>query len=430
MIDVITSGKGPGCLEYLLDFLAAWEKRPVELTQMAYQWCSAISEEAGRLGFRERPISQLDPQGQRGYPHNQCFFRRGQWDPHPLDGGFSEVGPKCDQIHSGGTSYHIWWGSLGDDETLYLILEIAFRLAALNCTQPHLHFSHTQHCNWVFEIAFSSGNDDIVADAVCAWIVDHHHVPTSSFVHYLAKYVESGMPFSQRLRQLSIRAIEQIWPRELEVSELETVHLLNHLKVDVNDFAAGSRSGVGTWARLLLSVIYLPSGQEKLSPHYWHLLDTLHSGTVKHLHIEGRSTPHSAITKSLEKSEDWDKLEIWMLVTWHHLQDEDPIEEGIEQTTLRLLSQRPSALLRFEHLSENRWLGKEEELQQICRQVRMEQSSSGSLPPYVSVYPTQHLFVLINFCCFVASVERIISSYHFGGTLWFLLQADGPRVTS
>ena len=366
---VITDGNNLECLGLLLEFLAAWEKRPVNLTQMAYQWCSTISE-----------------------------LRQTLSDPHPFEGGFSEVGPNHDQIHLGDTCHPTLWASVRDNQTLYRMLEIAFRLAVPDYRQPHLSLSHTAHCDWMFETAFSSYDDDNIADAVCAWIVDHHHVPTGSFVHHLAKRMESGKPFSHRLRRLCIHIMEHAWPRELRASELETVHLLNHLKVDVDDLDRRDDTR-DEWSRLLLSVIYLPTGRESLSSHYWHLLYKLQSPytTGHHLHIEGRSTPYSTITKFLEEAKDWDKLEAWMLVTWCRLQDEDPIEEGIEQITLQLLLQRPSALPRFKYLFEDLWIDKGEELHHIYMQARTEQSSLGSLPLYVPVYPTQPLFVLTNF---------------------------------
>ena len=49
-------------LYYLLEFLAAWGKRPGCLTNMAYEWCSAISEVAGKLGQGEIPIIEPRPQ--------------------------------------------------------------------------------------------------------------------------------------------------------------------------------------------------------------------------------------------------------------------------------------------------------------------------------------------------------------------------------
>ena len=387
-MNVITSGKSLGCLEYLLEFLAAWEKRPVELTHMAYQWCSAISEEAGRLGFRGRVTDFFELSRRQYQEYIRHCNRQGLQDLHPFEGGFSEVGLNCDSICLGGASHHNWWGPLGENGTLYLTLEIAFRLAVPDHGQPDLSLSHTPHCDWVFETAFSSYDDDVIADAVCAWAVDAHHIPTKSFVDYLAKRVESCQPFSPRLRQLSMHVIKHIWPRELLVSELETVRLLNYLKVDVDDIVKkDNMMGVGgmrekdEWVGLLLHVIYSPVGRESLSSHYWHLLDKLcfGSGIVQLQHWR-KSSLQNDVTTSLEKAQDWEKLETWMAVSWQLLQSNDPLKEETKQATHRLLSQQPLALPRFEDLceSETIWFEETDQLWKICMQVRIDQSSLGS----------------------------------------------------
>ena len=394
---VITNEKNPGCLEYLLEFLAAWDKRPTDLTRMAYQWCSAMSKATGRLGPRERPSRRLHDLFEQYKRHYQQYIRRlyrqELSDPHPFEGGFSEVGPNCDQIHRDGGFHDIRWGLLGEDETIYSTLEIAFRLAVSDHDQPDLSLSHTAECDQVFETAFSSGNDDIIADAVCAWVVDGHNRPTQSFVHYFAKRVENDSPFSPRLRQLSMHVIKNIWRREFAESELETVHLLNCLKVDVDDMVkkddmtkTDDVMGVGgmwetdEWVELLLHVIYSQAGQENLSSHYWHLLDKLQfgSGMVQSQNQRNPSLQHD-VTTSLENTGDWEKLETWMVVSWQLLQSNDPLKEETKEATLRLLKHQPSALPRFEDLCESVTMQPEdrEALQQVCEQVRADQLSGS-----------------------------------------------------
>ena len=46
LMGVIVDGHYLRHLNYLLEFLVAWEKRPTNLTSMAYQWCCTISEAA------------------------------------------------------------------------------------------------------------------------------------------------------------------------------------------------------------------------------------------------------------------------------------------------------------------------------------------------------------------------------------------------
>ena len=376
-----------GYLEYFLEFLAAWEKRHAGLTPVAYLWCSAMSEAAGRLGQREIPISQpgsLSSQQEIQLPfhtqqHLRAIFRQPQYTL-PQDSAFqaigkefSNVGPSFDPTHYSGTSHHIFRSQLGTtDLALYLLpvtLEIAFRLVVPGQDQPDLHLPDAFHYDWVFETAFSSEDDEIIADVICAWIADNH--PASSCVHHFAKRVRIDQPFSQRLRQLSIHAIEHTWHRELEVSVSETVSLLNHLKVDVDEMG-----NEWEWTRLFVAVISLPTGPESLSSHYWHLMGKPQSITMRGC-CNMDPPSFSAVTKSLEKAEDWEKLENWMMVTWWFGQNADAeFMADIEQVTHRLLSQQPSALLRFEELSGELWGDDQKvKLQQFCNQMQTEQTS-------------------------------------------------------
>ena len=58
VIEVIADGNHFKVLDYLMDFLAEWKERPTLLIPMAYQWCSAISESAERLGLDSMHISR------------------------------------------------------------------------------------------------------------------------------------------------------------------------------------------------------------------------------------------------------------------------------------------------------------------------------------------------------------------------------------
>jgi hypothetical protein len=164
VMDVIASGNGPQHLNLLLEFLAAWEKRPVYLTPMVYQWCSAIHETVGILGLGEIPVnpppdlpgleyqlrSKLHPQSQcrchTCLPHKPYPRLRPQDLVHsdsisnyqPLsefaEREFFHVGPDCDLVCMGGTSHHTC-GCPQDLIPLHhmmllpIILDIGFHLA-------------------------------------------------------------------------------------------------------------------------------------------------------------------------------------------------------------------------------------------------------------------------------------------------------------
>ena len=189
----------------------------------------------------------------------------------------------------------------------------------------------------------------------------------------LPRNLRQGAPFSPRLRRVVIRAIECTWRSELKVSGLEIVRLLNCLDVDVDDVVEKYE-----WGRLLVDVIYSPTGPGSLSPRYWSLL------TLLRAHAMDYGSRGMEVARSLEEAEDWEKLEAWMTIAWQSTLWSKPMEY-VGQATLRLLSRQPSALPRFENLCETgiRWMDQKDELRRICDQARREQSPPEPPPPCV-----------------------------------------------
>ena len=252
---------------------------------------------------------------------------------------------------------------------LFITLEVGFRCVAPNRDQPVVHLDHTSHHKWVFETAFKSGDDDVIADAVCIWGSDG--TPSGSCARYLAKRVERNTPFSPRLQQASIRAIERIWRNEHRMSGLDTVRWLNRLNIDVDDVVDGE-----SWARVLVEVIRSPTGLESLFSHHWHSLDKL----VAPKHFLNLESHDMEVMRSLERAEDWEKLGVWMVAVWSGMPGIESME-GIEEVTLKLFSRRPSALPRFEDVcktltcSYSDCKAHKDKLQRICDQVRAGQLS-------------------------------------------------------
>ena len=294
MTDAISDGRCLYYLRYLLEFLAAWEKRPVCLTPMAYQWCSAISEVAKRseMSTSDRTFIRLQ-------------LRNLQNPPSPSERGFSDVGRNCDPIRSD-TAHNVQRQpqDLHPDLCAHLLsitLDIGFRHVTPSYDQPALHLDHTSHHEWVFESAFSSGDgdddgnydndnnendddsnsDDVIADAVCVWIAGGDNTPPGSCARYFAKRVEKDTPFSPRLRQASICVIDRIWHKELEVSELETIRWLDRLEIYGDDITDRLE-----WVQRLVAVIRSPTGLENLSSHYWCLLAEVVVGLQLFLTLE------------------------------------------------------------------------------------------------------------------------------------------------
>lgn len=402
VMDVILGGNPAQHLYYLLEFLAAWEERPAYLTPMAYEWCSAISAMGGRLVERETPIIQ--PRLSKGClvvtpilsPPDSFSPFEPEWlglklrlrpqdpascnFPSTSNREFSQVGPCCDLARFGDAPHQARRASLKDltpldyAHLLSVTLEIGFRLVApdpnpiWDSDQPALCSNGTSHHDWVFKTAFSSHDEEVIADAACAWNTGPGRLPFTSYVHYFIKRVERDTPFSPRLRRVSISAIECTLG-ELEGSALEVVRLLDRLNVDVDDMKDKT-----AWVSLLIDVMYSLGGPKSLSSHYWDLLDRLASFAQLH---QDYGPWAMEVMGLLEEAEDWEKLETWAVIVWQSRWTESI--EDVGQVTRKLLSQRPSALPRFEDMREVWRVGKKMgDLRQICDQARTEQSSSES----------------------------------------------------
>lgn len=380
-------------LYYLLEFLAAWEERPACLTPMAYQWCSAISEVAGRVGPNETPREPPFPMLQlqlRFRPRDLAVVKFAGDLPAIAEREFSEVGPGCDLFRLDDTPHPARRRARDLTPDLYscilvIILEIGFRLAVPGRTWSALHLGHAPHCSLIFKTAFSSCDDEVLADAMHVWIADCDRTPPGSCIKYLAERVEKdSTPFSPRLRRLCICVIERTWRGELEVLGLDTVHLLNRLDVGVDDMV--EKRG---WALLLVKAIRLPTGLERLSSHYWRPLDKLalaaNDYTDHTLDDVALTSCDVDVMMSLEEAEDWEKLEVWMVIMWlslsrpaHAMTEQIAID--IEHSTLKLLLQRPSVLLRFEDLSS--LVGEDAVLRRICDQAQVGRlAPEPPLPP-------------------------------------------------
>jgi len=203
-------------------------------------------------------------------------------------------------------------------------LEIGFHLVAPGRDLPVFCFDHTPHHDQMFETAFSSDNDQVITDAVCAWVADDR-APAGSFMRYFSGRVEKDTLFSPRLRQMSIRAIWRIWHSELTVTRLETVRLLlYHLNADVDDVEDKYE-----WVNLLMEAIRSPMGFGSLSSHYWCLLGKL----VLITHCTGNPALRDVgVMRLLEEAESWERLRVWMVGAWKSLPFlGQPVSESITE---------------------------------------------------------------------------------------------------
>jgi hypothetical protein len=321
----------------VLTDLEAWKNRPEYLIPMAYRWCSAISKKI-----------------------REC---RGD-EPSSEDLSFSDY-----------------------DDHYRIILSFSLAVAFSHIDSKHVflpgHLSHTPHDEWMLDIIFTRGDDDAIAHAVYVGIVDPCATPSGSCTRRLLKLTERGRPFSPRLRRTILHFIQRWGIYELEAAEPEFVYLLNNLEVIVDKADdAGSK-----WIDLLICVLLTPMGQGHLSSHYWLLLGDLILASPKTLPAKVGQTE---LMKSLEEAQDWEKLETWMLVVWcsNFGFGFGPIPvQDIEQATLTLFRQRPSAIPKLENLLEDRtdwtfsppiFTTHKDVLRRVCNEARAGQSPLGS----------------------------------------------------
>ena len=301
---------------------------------MAYRWCSAIAEAAERLHLAPNVMHK----------------------PHEIKTGVPDF---------------------------FISLAIAFRLAGPeNGWIEGTRLTHMPHHHQVFNGAFSSDDDDIIADAACAWIVGDLK-PTESYALHFAKRVDNPRPFSPRLRQVAIRVIEVTGPKELDGWDSVIVRLFNHLNISVDELD----TPYGVWQGLLVDVIRSPAGKN-LSSHYWDSMGKLISPTEMYTGDRNFQVRDEDVMKLLKEAKDWEKLEIWMVIVWESLPKQTFDLEDIKHATLELLSSRPSALQRFKDLPRRVPDGARAILIEVLDEARAETLS------YVSVHSFLFLSVL------------------------------------
>ena len=336
---------------------------------MAYQWCSAISEMTEGLGQGGMRISK---------------FRLGEYSFN-LDMEFARVEPGRDLVHPDGSS-RARGRPLGLDherraDLLLTTLEVGFRLADISHRRPFLDLNHTSHHDRIFDAVFSYGDDEAIADALGAWIVGES-TPACSCARYFDMRMKRPIPLSPRLRHAGIRALEHSW---YTGSISDALFLFNCLHVDVDDVVDNKHhvdvyDVVGNkvlWLGLLMRVIRSPTGFESLPSHYWRLLGKLTSEPILYASLVPRDVE---VMKLLEEVENWEKLGVWMPIVWVFLAHSFVPEsmEDIGRVTLKLVSQRPSALQQLENLCKSG--GIYESDARTALQLILDRARAGQLP--------------------------------------------------
>ena len=182
-----------GFIPHMLRDLIKLKARPMCLTKVAYEWCSAIYES------RES---------------------------------------------------HEDWESL-----LLVCLETGFRHLDFQRRSIEAEITHTKHHRGLVDVVFKGQEGEVIADLLHAWTArSDSHEPAHELLDFCAGHLvglHNLVPFSSRLRQLVIHSIEVIGCKGFEEVGMERfLELLNHLHVTVEDM-----DGKFKWATLLADTI-------------------------------------------------------------------------------------------------------------------------------------------------------------------------------
>jgi len=195
-------------IPHVLRDLVDLETRPMCLTEIAHDWCSAIYE-------NRQSIWNWDWEG----PLLTC-----------LQIGFRHLDPRD-------------WG-----------------------VAPTL--THTEHHLEMVDVVFKSRNSDAIADLLHSWTIGHSlHIPPDTCAERLVCLCNLA-PFSSRLRRLVIRSVELASCEGFKGVGMERlVELLNHLHVATEDMDQSD-----PWGRILVTTLQTSEVTQLLSHWYWELL--------------------------------------------------------------------------------------------------------------------------------------------------------------
>jgi hypothetical protein len=336
----------------LLEELAAWEDRPAYLTPMAYEWCSAICEKIGQVEDPE--LLEI-------------------WKQRPSQPLAIVVSTCCPmsppKTHDDFLNYY--------KDLLFLSLKTGFRKAIpIDRRSEVAPLVHTRHHKRMIDLVFAHKDGELIADALCAWTAENPSLV--SCIPHLVELADRGVDFSSRLQRTIMRTIWSTKERDWRPAGLGSLtRVLDRIRVEPDE----ARDGNG-WKSVLKAVVHSSEGRKHLSIRHWHLLETL----VRNGDREVMCGSCVGVMKSLEETQEWEKLEAWACAVWLSPSSLHPVPmDEVSAATLALFQQRSSAITRFEGLSEPtdlRCLRSEHwaEFKRICDQARATRSSSESSP--------------------------------------------------
>ena len=300
----------PGFILHALRDLAKLEARPLCLTDITYEWCSAIYE-------------------------NREYIE-----------GWEILLPVC--------------------------LELGFRHLDPRQSWIPATLARAEHHRGLVDVIFKSQKSEVVADFLQALTMQPSLLEQAGEMidictgHLLDLHIL--VPFSPRLRKLVIRFVEIAGDEGFEGAGVEKlIELLDRLQVTVKEMDENCR-----WTLLLLHVIRSSEGAQCLSDWYWELLVELTIWDSWWLKFGDNDALQ--IAKSLNDAEEWGKLECCIGIMWMSSRSGGTTEEDLGYSTLLLLRQRPGATQKLEQWMEqwskrHRWMGVPVSFQRILTQA-------------------------------------------------------------
>lgn len=250
-------------------------------------------------------------------------------------------------------------------DILLLSLEIGFRHLDFKDEENWIEAEliHTEHHQGLAHIILNSGNQEAMADLLCAWTSTgsfHEPYPLLNTCAWYLTDLHHLYPFSPRFQKFITYTILLIGYQPFELAGVGGfVGLLDDLQICAED----TKDHVSQWVNLLMDIIQSPKGAHYLPLPYWELL-VEHAAYGSSM-IGITYTPHT--TEFLREAKEWHKLECWMGIVWTLCPPEEgSAAEDIEYATQLLFQQQPGAIQRLRQRVEHHYGQIPELFQKIC----------------------------------------------------------------
>ena len=253
----------------------------------------------------------------------------------------------CSAIYANRDKFEDW------ENLLLYCLELGFRHLNTRGSTAHIKLTHGEHHRELVDVVFKSQKSEVIADFLRA-LTAGYSLPEQAgevvgiCIGHLVD-CHKLVPFLPRLRLLVIRFIGLTGYKGFEGVRVEKlIGMLDHLHVTIEEM---DDTDIDEWSSLLLAVIRSSEAPQRLSDWYWERSVELAAlGWTP----EFGDTQVLKIAESLIDAEEWGKLECWIGIAWMYSGFGRTSQEELEPPTLLLLRRRPGAVQKLEQWIEKR----------------------------------------------------------------------------